>query len=418
VVGRFSDDQVVDAFVYLIARYLVIRQEHIDLSEPGVGYNTIKYNELGKAEFVNPNLDVAYLEAWVAVDAATPCVLTVPAIDGRYFTAQICDEWAEIITNINELSFPDRPFGDFALCLEGSDPDIPEGAVRIDLPSPKAKILARVERQGDDESAVSLQHQFTIRSMGRPSVASAIEIAMFSNEAPITVAAFDKALVEEVLASAPDSLPSSDAHQEVVLEIAELAEHSDDVRAAIDNIIVTQGWPAIIEFIRNYGDKRGGWIATTGKPTGFGDDHWFRAAANFAGIWWNTNTEVVYFIGEQDSDGDALNGSHQYMLHYRPDDLPVLHVNAYWSLTLMSLPDYRVVPNQLDRHNLSNLSDLTYEPDGSLKLYLGAALPVGAPQSNWLPAPDGGPFTLNHRLYRPKPEVLNGNWYTPALTRI
>ena len=62
------ENDVVDSYLYLLARYLVIRQERVDIAEEGVDYNVIKYNELGKAEFVNPNLDVAYLEAWVAVD--------------------------------------------------------------------------------------------------------------------------------------------------------------------------------------------------------------------------------------------------------------------------------------------------------------------------------------------------------------
>ena len=52
----FTDRQIIDAYVYMIARYIVIRQEHIDLAEDGVDYNTIKYNELGRAEFVSPNL--------------------------------------------------------------------------------------------------------------------------------------------------------------------------------------------------------------------------------------------------------------------------------------------------------------------------------------------------------------------------
>lgn len=151
-----SEKEIIDAYIYIFARYLVIRQEHIDLAEEGVDYNVIKFNELGKAEFVNPNLDVAYLEAWYAVDEHTPVILEVPKIEGRYYTAQIVDEWAEIITNINECNYPEHPYGRYALCLKGSQPEIPAGALRVDLPSKKAKMLARVERQGDDEGAVKL----------------------------------------------------------------------------------------------------------------------------------------------------------------------------------------------------------------------------------------------------------------------
>ena len=55
-----TEQNVIDSWIYVLGRYLVIRQEHIDIAEEGVDYNVIKYNELGKAEFVNPNLDVVY----------------------------------------------------------------------------------------------------------------------------------------------------------------------------------------------------------------------------------------------------------------------------------------------------------------------------------------------------------------------
>ena len=45
---------VTDAYLYLLGRALVIRQERHDLSQPGVAYNAIKYNPLGSADFVNP----------------------------------------------------------------------------------------------------------------------------------------------------------------------------------------------------------------------------------------------------------------------------------------------------------------------------------------------------------------------------
>ena len=88
-----DEETITDTYVYLLGRALVTRQEHTDLEETGVAYNTIKYNPLGSADFVNPNFDVAYLEAWFAVDDKTPVVLEVPEIEGRYYTAQIMDEW-------------------------------------------------------------------------------------------------------------------------------------------------------------------------------------------------------------------------------------------------------------------------------------------------------------------------------------
>jgi len=413
-----SEQEIADAYIYILGRYLVIRQENIDLAEEGVDYNVIKYNELGKAEFVNPNLDVAYLEAWFAVDEQTPVILEIPKVEGRYYTAQICDEWAEIITNINGRNYPEHPNGRYALCLKGSDPEIPEGTLRVDLTSKKAKMLARVERQGDDEGAVKLQRSFKIVKTGEPVIHPVVTIPMFSNQEPITVDVFNKPMVENVLASAPDVMTIASDYEKNVMAIADFVAQSEANSTTIENIIKGKALPALIQFIRSYGDKRGGWIATTGKPTGFGDDYWFRTAANFAGIWWNANGEVVYYIGEKDQHGEDLNGRNSYLLHYQLDDLPQKHAHAYWSLTLMSLPDYRVVPNVLERYNFNNLSEFQFEADGSLKLYLAGKLPASVPESNWLPAPNGKPFTLNHRFYVAKEEVLTGEWYVPPLKKI
>src|SRR4051794_28890469 len=77
---RISDQDVTDAYIYLLGRALVIRQEHMDRAAPGFAYNTIKYNPIGSADWVNPNLDTAYLEAWFAVDDDTPVIFEVPEI--------------------------------------------------------------------------------------------------------------------------------------------------------------------------------------------------------------------------------------------------------------------------------------------------------------------------------------------------
>jgi hypothetical protein len=180
-----NEKTITDAYVYLLGRALVIRQERMDTKGPGFAYNAIKYNPLGSADFVNPNFDVAYLEAWFAVDDETAVVLTVPEVKGRYYTAQILDEWGEVIVNINERTFPSKPFGKFALVKPGSTAKIPEGASRIVLHSGKAKMLGRVELKGDPEGAVKLQHEFAAAAVGKLRIQPPLEIPMFDNESLI-----------------------------------------------------------------------------------------------------------------------------------------------------------------------------------------------------------------------------------------
>jgi hypothetical protein len=414
----FSDQQIIDAYVCLIARYIVIRQEHIDLAEDGVDYNTIKFNELGRAEFVSPNLDVAYLECWIAVDENTPVILTVPRVEGRYYTAQIIDGWGEIVTNINERTYPEYPYGDYALCLAGSEPVIPEGALRVDIPSKKVKLLARVERMGDDSGAVALQQAFRVTPVGAVDIEPAIPIAMFKNEGLMGAEIFDVPALTEALATSPDSVAGTGRFRDDALAIADYVAASEENRDEIDAVCREQAVPALIRFaMREGGDNRHGWGSTRGEFDAFGEDIFLRAAVNFGGLWLNMPSEVIYYVGMTTTDGDFLHGDKLTTIHYAADDLPDHHVDAYWSLTMLSLPDYRVVPNRLDRYNLNNVSDLAYGDDGSLTLYLSAECPRGTPESNWLPAPAGKRYSLNHRFYVPKHEVISGDWYAAPLVK-
>jgi hypothetical protein len=123
-------------------------------------------------------------------------------------------------------------------------------------------------------------------------------------------------------------------------------------------------------------------------------------------------------MGFVDKDKTTLHGDNTYIIHYTPEELAIKHVDAYWSLTMLSIPEFRVVPNELKRYNLNNISELVYEEDGSLKLYIASVLPEGAPKSNWLPSPKGKNFVMNHRLYVPKKEVISGEYYVPEIQKV
>jgi len=147
----------------------------------------------------------------------------------------------------------------------------------------------------------------------------------------------------------------------------------------------------------------------------YGADYRRRASANLVGIWANANDEVIYFVGTKDADGKVLNGANDYIIHFAKADRPEEAVNAYWSVILVDVPDYRVVPNKLNRFNLNNYSGLKSEADGSLKILLSKQPNAMVPESNWLPAPDGKGYSLNFRTYVPKDVVKRGEWFPPAI---
>ena len=75
-----------------------------------------------------------------------------------------------------------------------------------------------------------------------------------------------------------------------------------------------------------------------------------------------------------------------------------------------------MVPNPLNRFNLNSHSPLKSETDGSLKIAMGPKPVAGVAESNWLPSPEGKPFSLTFRTYVPKEVVKRGEWSPPAVT--
>ena len=406
---------VTDAYVYLLGRAIVIRQEANDLKEPGVTYNAIKYNPVGSADFVNPNLDVAYLEAWIAVDDETPVLLEIPEVKGRYYTAQILDEWGEVITNINERNYPSHPFGKFLLVAPGSSVEVPADAVRIELHSRKAKMLARVELKNDHEGAIALQKQFKLKSLGEPEIAPVAPMASFGNKELIGVELFDQ--FDAVIASAADISPVAAQMQAKAREIGQLAKDAGK-RASLDKMIRSQIVPQFLQYaVTKSGVFQNNWLGTLGTGN-YGSDYWMRTSANLVGLWANTNDEVIYFVATRDADGQPLNGANDYLLEFPAASRPDAVVDAYWSVILVDVPDYRVVTNPLNRFNFNSDSGLKSEAYGSLRILIASESHSTVPEPNWLPAPKNGEFSLTLRTYVPKDLVKRGEWFPPALRRI
>jgi len=404
-----------DAYVYLLGRALVIRQEHTDIKEPGVDYNIIKYNPVGSADFVNPNLDVAYLETWIAVDSDTYTLLEVPKIEGRYYTAQICDEWGDVITNINERDYPFHSSGKYAFVAPGSKVKVPDDVLPIELHSNKAKMLARVELKSDPDGAVSLQKKFTFKAVGSPKIEPAVDIPSFGNKELTGVEIFDNS--GKIMTSALDISPIASEMQAKVRYIT--SQTSDPkIRAEIDKQIREEVIPYFLKYaVTQSGKYENNWLGTLGTGN-YGRNYWIRTSANLVGIWANTNDEVVYFVATRDADGQPLNGDNSYVIDFQASDRPDTVVDGYWSVILVDVPDYRVVANPLNRFNFNSESPLATGKDGSLKILVSQKPGSDVPESNWLPAPAGKQFSLTFRTYVPKDIVKLGDWFPPAIKKL
>jgi hypothetical protein len=132
---------------------------------------------------------------------------------------------------------------------------------------------------------------------------------------------------------------------------------------------------------------------------------------------WGTRYHLLELIWSAwvDDDGRPFNSAGSYVLHFCREKIPP--VRGFWSLTMHD-ENQLFAGNSINRHAVSNRDPLKFHEDGSLDLHIQRDCPEIEKRSNWLPAPQSGPFTMNLRLHWPKPEALHGAWLPPTVTRV
>ena len=407
-----TDQQISDAYIYLLSRLLVLRQQQLDFKE-GFQWNKLVHRKPGEVDWPNPNLDVAYSEAWVAVDESSCALVSVPKVTGRYFTVQFLNGWGETVANLNERVFAQHPHGQFAICLKGSRIELPAGVQRVDVPVKGMRVLSRVELGANWDEAVALQRQFEIRASGQPALPSVPHTLMFEINALPGVEAFESA--DLALDSEADINPGMGALQASTRAIAKAVKDPRE-RQRIDQVIRTKALADIKKAMPNigHGKVRNGWALppTSGS---YGDDWLVRTLINYGGIWANTPEEVIYYKAFFNQAGKPLSGDEVYTMHFAKDQLPAQYATHFWSVIAVDSVQRRVLPNPLKRYLLNKESKLEYGADGSLTLYFADAQPKDAPQGNWLPTPKGPDYSLTFRFYRPRGAVAARNFFPPPL---
>ena len=93
----------------------------------------------------------------------------------------------------------------------------------------------------------------------------------------------------------------------------------------------------------------------------------------------------------------------EYRLTVR--DVPV---DGFWSISLYNAEGF-FQANDCDAYSVNNIT-ATPNDDGSVTVQFGGCTDS---RPNCLPIMDGWNYTI--RLYRPRPEVLDGSWTFPAI---
>jgi len=121
-----------------------------------------------------------------------------------------------------------------------------------------------------------------------------------------------------------------------------------DTRKAIEEGVAA-GQKAIRDEESKMGEIVNGWQVARNLGR-YGTKYTYRAAWTFFVVGGNVVEDAVYPLTLVDADGNKLDGSNKYTLHFAEDQIPP--VEAFWSLTLYD-KDSCLVDNPLSRYALA-----------------------------------------------------------------
>ncbi|GAA4143548.1 DUF1254 domain-containing protein [Leifsonia shinshuensis] len=384
------------------------------------------FPDAGFRAVVAPNFDTLYSSAWLDLSGG-PILLEVPDSAGRYYLLPLLDMWT------NAFAVPGKrttgtAAGRFLIAPPGWDGEAPEGARRIDAPTPHVWLIGRVQTNGPADYASVRQFQDGLRLSGLDGEAP-------STALPESLAPEGLDLTGEPLAIV-NGLSAADYFGYAARLLAVHAPQATDfsVLARLEALGIVRGADfdasafdddQLAALERGAQDARqrhdraiatmaritNGWAMNTDSMGVYGDFYLKRAAVAVVGLGANQPEDAVYPLAVADAAGRPIVGERDYVQHFEPGLLPP--VDAFWSVTMYDHDSFQA-PNPLDRFALGDRDLLHYGDDGSLDLYYGPTDPGGARTANWLPAP-AGPLRIIMRLYSPRPEALDGRWNPPPI---
>ena len=379
---------------------------------------------------VRPNADTLYSSLWFDV-SREPIVVRVPDSGGRYYLMPTLDMWTDVFDSVGKRT---SGTGEQLLVIAapGWHGKLPANATLIHSPTAIGWMLGRTQANGKpDYSAV---HQFQAGFTATP----------FSQwgkdyQPPAGKINPDWDIVIPPVVQAEKLDPA--AYFALFTKLTKLnPPHANDyaVLNRMRRIGIEPGKPFVFESaspevqraltegsaaaqkeiqtrFREIGVATGGWRTNLTSIGTYGTDYLSRATVAYAGLGANTVEDAVYPTAVTDADGQPFSSDKAYVLHFDKDRIPP--ARAFWSLTMYNEAQF-FAANSQNRYAIGDRDPLKYNHDGSLDIYIQRQSPGVDRESNWLPAPASGAFTMNLRLYWPEPEVLVGKWTPPAVQRV
>jgi hypothetical protein len=378
---------------------------------------------------VRPNFDTLYSSMWMDL-TKEPVVISVPDVGDRYYLLPMLDMWTDVFAAPGWRT-SGTTAKTFVVALPSWSGKIPDGAERIDSPTPYVWLIGRTKTDGPaDYAAVNKIQDALVATplsqWGKPAVAAKFTVDSTVDMKTPPLEQANGMSAAAYFAYAAELLKLHPPHATDWSMLARLERiglkrgqsfDASKLSAAIQKGIERGASDQLKDMVRllpTLGRPAAGWRMNTDSMGVYGNYYLKRAIVAMVGLGANQPEDAIYPLNVADADGNPLNGENNYVLHFSKDELPP--VDAFWSVTMYDADGFQCA-NEINRFAISSWMPLKYNADGSLDLYLQNANPGSDKEANWLPAPKGI-LGVTMRLYAPKMAALTGEWNPPAIKRV
>lgn len=379
---------------------------------------------------VRPNADTLY-SSMVYDVSKEPLIVSVPDSGGRYYLLPLLDKWSDVFA-VPGTRTTGNGAQTFAIVGPGWEGDLPGGVRRYDSPTSGGWMGGRVQTNGvsDYEAVHAFQDGLRVMPLSAWGTddymppAGDVDPDLDMSAPPDQVEAMDAATFFETFAELMKAHPPHANDYPILDRMAriglvpgesyDVSEQPREIRAALE-AAPEAAMPRIKAAWANAGVEANGWRTNLTAIGTYGADYLARAGVAYGGLGANVPQDAVYPTAFADANGEPFHSDRRYRLHFEADQIPP--ARAFWSLTMY---DERQLfaENEIDRYAIGDRDDLQFNEDGSLDLYIQRESPGPELESNWLPTPQSGTFTMNLRLYWPEARVVDGNWSPPPVLRV
>lgn len=388
------------------------------------------YPKADEKDVVRYNFDTLYSFAWVDL-SREPIVLSVPDTQGRYYLLPMLDMWTDVFSVVGSRTTGTKA-GTFVIVAPGWSGPLPDGIRKIQAPTSVIWILGRTKTDGpaDYANVHKVQDGYRLTPLSQwgkdyaPPRNTAIDPAVDDKTPPLLqVNRLDGVGMLARLADLLTKHPPHPNDYPILFRLRALgvepgkpldAAKLDPQTASIINKAAKDALAHMPVQMRRNGDFVNGWNIGREHMGAYGVAYLWRATIALGGLGANLAEDAVYPVAFVDGEGKELSGANRYVLHFDKGQTPP--ANAFWSITMYDKDGFQV-PNAINRFAVGSYDKLTFNPDGSLDIYVQADSPGKDKEANWLPAPKAA-FQPTMRIYSPRAEVLDGTWAPPPFKKV